>query len=86
MYKELVEYLIKSLVVNQDEVNITEETKETGKTTIKVKVASIDMGRVIGKDGRIIRSVRNIVSAYASKNNTKVSVEIVEVAKQNDEE
>ena len=77
MYKELVEYLVKSLVDDTEQVSLTE--KETdGRIVITVKVASTDMGRVIGKDGRIIKSIREIVRAYSAKNGAKVSVDIEE--------
>ncbi len=77
MYKELIEYLVKSLVDNKDAVVLTEAKEET-KTVITVKVDSKDMGRVIGKDGRIIKSIREIVRAYSAKNNDKVVVNIEE--------
>ncbi|MBR6613235.1 MAG: KH domain-containing protein [Clostridia bacterium] len=77
MYKELIEYLVKSLVDNKDAVVLT-EAKEDAKTVITVKVDSKDMGRVIGKDGRIIKSIREIVRAYSAKNNDKVVVNIEE--------
>ena len=77
MYKDLVEYLIKSLVDNIEAVAIT-ETEVDGRTVITVKVDSADMGRVIGKDGRIIKSIREIVRAYSAKNHAKVSVDIEE--------
>ena len=62
MYKDLVEYLIKSLVDNTEAVAIT-EAEVDGRLVITVKVDSADMGRVIGKDGRIIKSIREIVRA-----------------------
>ena len=77
MYKDLVEYLIKSLVDNTESVLITEADTD-GRTVITVKVDSADMGRVIGKDGRIIKSIREIVRAYSAKNKEKVSVDIEE--------
>lgn len=77
MYKDLIEYLVKSLVDNKDAVVIT-ETMDDGKTVITVKVESTDMGRVIGKDGRIIKSIREIVRAYSAKNGDKVVVSIEE--------
>ena len=77
MYKELIEYLVKSLVDNKDAVVLTEAKEET-KTVITVKVDSKDMGRVIGKDGRIIKSIREIVRAYSAKNGDKVVVNIEE--------
>ena len=77
MYKDLVEYLIKSLVDNTEAVAITESEVE-GRTVITVKVDTSDMGRVIGKDGRIIKSIREIVRAYSAKNGHKVVVNIEE--------
>lgn len=77
MYKELVEYLIKCLVDNKDEVQITEE-QVGDRLVLKVKVKTEDMGRIIGKEGRIIRSIREIVRAYSAKEKVKVSVDIIE--------
>lgn len=77
MYKDLVEYLVKALVDNVDKVSVT-ETKDDKRIVITVKVESEDMGRVIGKDGRIIKSIREIVRAYSAKNGEKVSVDIEE--------
>ena len=77
MYKDLVEYLVKSLVDNTEAVMLT-ETEDDGRIVITVKVDSADMGRVIGKDGRIIKSIREIVRAYSAKNHAKVSVDIEE--------
>lgn len=77
MYKELVEYIVKSLVDNKEQVEITEENAQDT-TVIKVKVASEDMGRIIGKEGRIIKSIREIVRAYSAKEHKKVSIDIVE--------
>ena len=77
MYKDLIEYLVKSLVDNKDAVVIT-EAEDDGKIVITVKVESTDMGRVIGKDGRIIKSIREIIRAYSSKNGEKVCVDIEE--------
>lgn len=77
MYKDLVEYLVKCLVDSKEEVSVTEETIEE-RLVIKIKVANSDMGRIIGKEGRIIKSIREIVRAYSAKENEKVSVDIVE--------
>ena len=77
MYKDLVEYLVKSLVGNIEAAQITEKEVD-GRIVITVKVDESDMGRVIGKDGRIIKSIREIVRAYSAKNNEKVSVDIEE--------
>lgn len=77
MYKELVEYIIKCLVEEQDKVVIT-ETKEEDTVIITVKVATNEMGRVIGKEGRIIKSIREIVRAYSAKEKIKVMVNVEE--------
>ena len=67
--KELVEVIAKALVDNPDEVVVTETEKESG-TFIELKVAPSDMGKVIGKQGRIV------VKAAASKEEKKVVVDI----------
>lgn len=77
MYKDLVEYLVNSLVDNKDKVSVTENSQD-GRIIITVKVASEDMGRIIGKDGRIIKSIREIVRAYSAKNKEKVVIDIEE--------
>lgn len=78
MYKNLLEYIAKNLVSNKDVVEV-EETQDNAKLVLRLKVAKEDMGRVIGKEGRIIRAIREIINAYASKNNEKVAVEIEEI-------
>lgn len=78
MYKNLLEYIVKKLVSNKDVVEV-EETHDNAKLVLRLKVAKEDMGRVIGKEGRIIRAIREIINAYASKNNEKVAVEIEEI-------
>lgn len=75
--KELVEILAKALVDSPDEVVVTE--REDGKgTVIELKVAPSDMGKVIGKQGRIAKSIRSVVKAAAFKENKKVIVEIIQ--------
>lgn len=74
--KELVEVIAKSLVEHPEEVVVTE--KENGKTTvIELKVAQTDMGKVIGKQGRIAKAIRSVVKAAASRSDKKVVVDIV---------
>jgi len=74
--KELVEVIAKSLVDSPDEVVVTE--KEDGKTiVIELHVAASDMGKVIGKQGRIAKSIRSVVKAAASKGDKKVIVDII---------
>lgn len=73
--KELVEVIAKALVDNPDEVVVTETEKERV-IVIDLKVASSDIGKVIGKSGRIAKSIRSVVSAAASKTDKRVVVEI----------
>ncbi|MDD3369546.1 MAG: KH domain-containing protein [Lachnospiraceae bacterium] len=74
--KELVEVIAKALVDNPDEVVVTE--KQEGKNvTVELHVAASDMGKVIGKQGRIAKAIRSVVKAASSKDNTKVDVEII---------
>lgn len=74
--KELVEVIAKALVDNPDEVVVTE--KEEGRNAIiELHVAQSDMGKVIGKQGRIAKAIRSVVKAASSKDNKKVDVEIV---------
>lgn len=75
--KELVEVIAKALVDSPDEVVVTE--KETAKATvIELKVAPSDMGKVIGKQGRIAKALRSVVKAAASKEDKKVVVDILQ--------
>ena len=74
---QLVEAIAKSLVDNPDAVFVT-ETEEKQGITIQLKVAPEDMGKVIGKQGRIARALRTVVRAAATKENKKVIVEIVQ--------
>ncbi|MDO5407272.1 MAG: KH domain-containing protein [Eubacteriales bacterium] len=73
--KELVEVIARALVDNPDEVVVT-ETEKDGETLIELKVASSDMGKVIGKQGRIAKAIRSVVKAAASKEEKKVVVDI----------
>ena len=73
--KELVELIAKSLVSNPDAVSIEEEVNGTT-TTLRLHVAPEDMGKVIGKQGRIAKAIRSVVKAASSKDNKKVEVEI----------
>ena len=74
--RELVEVIAKALVDHPEEVVVTE--KEDGKTLVlEVKVADSDMGKVIGKQGRIAKAIRSVVKAASSKDNKRVDVEIV---------
>lgn len=75
--KELVEVIAKALVDHPDQVNVT-ETESDRSILVELRVAQEDMGKVIGKQGRIARSIRSVVKAAASKQDKKVIVEIVQ--------
>ncbi len=77
MYKNLLEYLVKNLVTNPDKVVVSEEEKDS-KIILHLTVDSADMGRIIGKEGRIIRSIREIINSYGMKNSQKVLVNVEE--------
>ncbi len=75
--KDLLEYLVKSLVENPDGVIITEE--ESGEEVeFKISVDKDDMGRIIGKQGKIARAIRVVMRSAATKEGKKVNVEIIE--------
>ena len=76
--KELLNTIVLPLVENPQEVEITETEKEDGEILLSLKVASSDMGKVIGRQGRIAKAIRTVMKAYANKENKKVAVEIVE--------
>ena len=73
--KELVEVIAKALVENPDQVVVTENETEKA-LVISLRVAQSDLGKVIGKSGRIAKAIRSVVSAAATKTDKKVVVEI----------
>ena len=75
--KDLVQYLAKSLVNNPEAVEVTETTGDDG-STLKIRVAKEDLGRIIGKQGRTAKSIRTLVNAAALHSNRRVVLEIVE--------
>ncbi len=74
---ELVEMIAKALVDNPDEVEVN-EIEGTQSVIIELKVAEDDMGKVIGKQGRIAKAIRTVVKAAAIKENKRVVVEIIQ--------
>ena len=74
---ELVEYIAKSLVDNPDEVSVN-EIEGSQSIIIELKVAPDDMGKMIGKQGRIAKAIRTVVKAAAIKENKRVVVEIIQ--------
>ena len=74
--KELVEFLVVNLVDNPDEVKVRQMDTD-GSMVVEVSVAKEDMGKVIGKQGRIAQAIRCVVKAASVKENKKYIVEIV---------
>ena len=75
--KDLVEVIAKSLVDHPDEVVVTETEKDNA-TIVELRVSPTDMGKVIGKQGRMAKAIRSLVKAAASKDDKKVVVEILQ--------
>ena len=74
--KDLLLYMAKSLVDNPDSVTVTEVEGET--TVLELRVAPEDMGKLIGRQGRIAKEIRTIIKSVAQRTGQKVSVEIVD--------
>ena len=75
--KELLLYMAKSLVDNPDAVTVVETSDEEGKV-LELHVAEGDMGKVIGRQGRIAKEIRTIIKTIAQRTGEKVTVEIVD--------
>lgn len=74
--KELLEFIAKSMVNNPDAVEITTVERESA-TVLKLHVAEEDMGKVIGKQGRIAKAIRTVMKAAASNESKKIIVDIM---------
>ncbi|MBN2808557.1 MAG: KH domain-containing protein [Deltaproteobacteria bacterium] len=77
MYKDLIEYLAKSLVDNPDEVEVREREEENS-VQLELCVNQQDLGKVIGRQGKTARAMRTILGAAAAKEGRRASLEIVE--------
>jgi len=75
--KELLTYVVQSLVDNSDEVSVTER-ESGGETVYEVRVAPGDMGKVIGRQGRVVKEIRTLMKAVAQREGKRVSVEILD--------
>jgi len=75
--KEVLEVLAKSLVEYPNEVSVTERSDDKG-IVLELRVAESDMGKVIGKQGRIAKAIRTVVKAAASRENKRVVVDIMD--------
>ena len=76
MFKDTVEYIAKSLVDNPDKV-VVNEIVDGDNVTLELSVADDDMGRIIGKGGRVVNSIRTILQVPAAKQGKRVNLEIV---------
>ena len=76
-YTELVSYMVKSLVDHPEQVEIREIEGEKS-TILELRVTKDDIGKVIGKHGRIARAIRTIISAAATKSGKRVVLEILD--------
>ena len=74
--KEILETIILNLVDNKEQVTINSREEERA-TVFEVKVAEADMGKVIGKPGRLAKSIRTVMKAVAAREHKKVSVEFI---------
>lgn len=74
--KELVEYIVKSLVDRPEEVGVN-QTENESVTLIEIRVAPEDAGKVIGKEGRIANAIRTVAKSAGAKQRKRISVEII---------
>lgn len=75
--KEALEYILKTLVNNPEEISINQVEKDK-LTVFEVKVSTDDMGRIIGKDGKNAKAIRTILRAIGNKEHKKVTVEFID--------
>lgn len=75
--KDILEVVIKNLVDNQEEVSITEKS-DAKSVSYEVKVAKEDMGKVIGRQGKMAKAIRQVMKALATKEHKKVNVEFLD--------
>lgn len=76
--EDILEVVIKNLVDNQEEVSINERTNDDKSICYEIKVAKNDMGKVIGKQGKMAKSIRTIMKAIAIKEHKRVTIEFLD--------
>jgi predicted RNA-binding protein YlqC (UPF0109 family) len=74
--KELLLYIVKALVDNPDEIKINEVDRD-GELVLELSVAPSDMGKVIGRQGRIVKAIRSVIKSAAARDNIRVNVDII---------
>ena len=77
--KKALEYIVSQIVDDPKKVEIS-ENEDNGMINFVIKVASSDMGRIIGKNGKVIRAIRNVVKIAAIKQNKKINIALTETA------
>ena len=75
--KDILTYIIKSIVENEDEVKITEEENQ-GIVNLVISVDPPEIGKVIGKEGKVIKAIRNVMRIPAMKQNKKIYISLAE--------
>lgn len=75
--RELVEFIIRALVADPDSVRV-DELDDGGETVLEVRVAQDDLGRVIGRSGRVANAIRTVAKAAATREDRRVLVEIID--------
>lgn len=76
--KDILTYILKTIVDNPDAVEVEETQEEEGVVTFTIKVDPADMGRVIGKEGKVIRALRNVMKIPAMKEQKKIQISLAE--------
>ncbi len=76
--KDLIEYIAKSLVAEPAAVVVSEEISADGSVVVKLAASTADMGRIIGKQGRNAKAMRTLLNAKATREDRRVSLQIVE--------
>ena len=77
--KKALKYLVSQIVDDAEKVEIN-ELEENGMINFTIKVASTDMGKIIGKNGKVIRAIRNVVKISAIKQNKKINISLIEAS------
>lgn len=77
--KKALEYIVTQIVDEPKDVEVTEQ-EDNGMVNFTIKVASSDMGKIIGKNGKVIRAIRNVIKISAIKQNKKINIELTETA------
>lgn len=77
--KKALEYIVTQIVDEPEKVEISQE-EDSGMINFAIKVASQDMGKIIGKNGKVIRAIRNVIKISAIKQNKKINIALTETA------